>query len=664
MKHFRLYFLFAFVAVRIMTATTLAAQGEMKIPALTTESFGMTRYPADTSAVAVCLYSNELTRIGFGDRYSMHKTREIFKRIKILKEEGKSYADYVLYHDVSTDRFESLVEYRVTTHNIRDGHLETVQMSPSFMFRSPMSPDVEKLSFTAEKVEVGSIIDFYFLFTSNAWYDMDDIVLQMDIPVLKAEATIRYPSTTAWHKMSYGYRALTQGQEKESFSDYAGGGLEDHFSYDIISDKYSLDNIAAFRKEAFCWYPQKYHSAIQYDLSEYYSFYNNAAVKVQNSWEEVDNIVREETFFKVIKGKSPFAKELESIKGDASMSEKDKIVAVIGFVRNAIKWNGDVNAALCEVKKAMKEGTGNNVVINSLVASSLNTIGIKCSPVMITLRNMGYLADFHASVNSFNTFVLCAETSDGKSYYFDASLRSAFLNVLPAVQLAEKARKIPVSGKGSWVNLSSISKGTELYDVAMKVDTDGSISGNVKVTMAYCDSYEFRNTYAGIADARKFTDTFFNSPDYSFNLLDLSGINEYSPSLVSSASFSGETASDGEYLYVNPFVKAFHDPTQMPDVPRNCDIEMPYRKNINYRCSLTVPEGYAVKSLPKDNSLSCPFLRSTARIQCTQKDGDIIIDFNYSLGGVTADRAGYAQIRKYWQELGDIYNEVVVFEKK
>lgn len=597
------------MCLQMLCCIGATAQSEMAIPEISPEELLMTQYPQDSSAVAVCLNSMDETRIYFADGFSMRKSRTIFKRIKILKEEGKEYANFSLVLDVRSDSYEGLDSYSVTTYTQRDGKVEKVRMSPKYLFRSPLSSGLEKVSFTAEKVEVGSVIDFCFFITTDAWYNIKDVVLQMDIPVLKAVACVEYPSSTTWNKMSYGYRKLQYSQSTTSKTINTGNGLASRLSLMIITDKYSLDHIEAFREESFCWYPEKFRSSISYDLSEYYSFYKADVVKVQSSWEEVDKRFREMAFFKAIKGKSPFAKELDGISRDKTLSESEKIISVIKFVRNAVKWNGNISSSLfyssstlAEIKKAVKEGTGSNVVINCLTASALTSVGIKCSPVMITYRDEGSIADFHASVNSFDTFILCAETSEGKRYFFDASLGNSYLNTLPPVQLSEKARLIPLEGSGSWVNLSGLGKGSEQYDVEMAVDPDGTIRGNVNFTGSVCSCYDFKDSYAAAADLQQFTNSFFNSDDYRFEGLQTPDIQDYSNFFGASASFSGDASSGSNLLYVNPFIKVFHNPLDMPEGQRNCDIELPYCKSIAYKCHIRIPQGYVVKSLPEERS--------------------------------------------------------------
>lgn len=649
------------VLALLLAVTRMAAQ-----PSAHGFSMGdllMTTYPKDTSAAAVCLYSYESVELFYhSGNGTMTKVRNIYKKIKVLKEEGKSYANFVITHPVAEGKYEKIDEYYVTTYNMENGQFVTTQMSPKYLFTSSLPGNREKVSCTAENVKVGSVIEFSFTFRSDIWYDIDDIVFQMDIPVVKAEALISYPSLTNWNKMNYGYRKMELNETAEQFIEYTQGGLEGRLTYNQITDRIEMDDIQASHDEAFCYYAPKYLASIQYDLSECFSVRSGTMTKIQQSWEDVDKIIHDETFFKAIKSKSPFSKELDPIKNDKSLSTKDKVLKVIDFVRSRVRWNGENYAALCDIRKAIKDGVGNNVEINTLVASSLRYVGVECSPVMITLRDRGLLSDFQASVNSFNGFILSAKAEDGAVWYFDASLGSGYLNILSPLQLASKARLVPVSGPASWVDLTKVASGNEAMMVSMDVAADGSVSGNVELSEGGEDSFHFKNMFAKDPDIRKFTDKFFKGSPYVFGDIESTDLKNYSPACKAKASFRSEP-QPGETIFVSPFIKAFHNPVDMPDVPRNCAIEMPYRKVITYNCRIKVPEGFKIAELPKSRSMSCPFLKGKAVVAYKEEAGTIIVEFTYSLGTMEADRTGYSQIRSWWKFLGDIYDDVIVFEK-
>lgn len=627
---------------------------------LTYDELMMKEYPADPDAVAVCLYSLETVSINYSPGYGVNKIHHVKKRIKILKEDGKDYANFVFYRRLDYGWLENLRYATAITYNIKNYNLEEIPMSPKYLFQAPYSDSREKVSMTAEGVEVGSVIDFEYELESNNWAHIDDIYFQMDIPVVKSIVRISYPRFTNWNKKQGGYRTIKLDQylSTETIGTAAEGRI-----LETIIDRMTLENLEAFHKESFCYCPNIFKSYVSYDLKEYIAPGQDGITKVQQSWDDIDGIIRHDPFYRSFKAKSPFSKQLQTIMSQEDLGDREKIEAAIKTVRSKVKWNGENNYVRGNVSKAIKKGSGNNVELNCLVGSALNTMGYKCCPVMVPLRNFGQVATFQPSINSFQVFILCIETPKGERYFADASLDAGWLNILAPEEIASNARIIPLSGKSEWIDLVGLCTNQQSYMVGMKLNPDGSLDADAAISFSGECSYDIKNRYYLESDHVKTMEKTMTGNNWEVSSAAIENVGTYSPATNAQCSLQSKVQEIDGKLYIIPFVKAFHNPLDMPDRERWCNIELPYPEQINYNCSLTIPEGYRVAGLPKAKHVICPALAAEARVDCTQNGDSILLHFTYSHKAIKANRDHYPQIRYFWENLSKIYTDAIVLER-
>ena len=165
-----------------------------KFGAVSDAEIDMTSYALDTSAVAVMLYRECQLDLVFNYKLEIVKELTVHERIKVLKEEGKRFADFsFLYVDDKVVK-ENYGGVKVETFNRENGKIVRTRMSKKYEFDEVYSDGVRRFSFTAENVKVGSVIEVTYKFTSPRYYDIDDLDIQLSIPVNQArelEKTIR-----------------------------------------------------------------------------------------------------------------------------------------------------------------------------------------------------------------------------------------------------------------------------------------------------------------------------------------------------------------------------------------------------------------------------------------------------------------------------------------
>lgn len=80
--------------------------------------------------------------------------------------------------------------------------------------------------------------------------------------------------------------------------------------------------------------------------------------------------------------------------------------------------------------------------------------------------------------------------------------------------------------------------------------------------------------------------------------------------------------------------------------------------------TLTIPEGYAVESLPGNVSLTCDVIDSRATAQFRQLNGNtLVVIYSYNRNVNRVLETSYNALRDYWEGLSDIYNSTIVLKK-
>ena len=164
------------------------------------EEVEMTEYQLDTAATALILFEKKHVTVDFTATGDIGQTIEVHKRIKILKEDGIDWGDFVIMRYLSSTARENVLGIEVVTYNMENGKVVTTKMSKDFIYEEEYSSNYHKISFYAQDVKVGSVIEVKYKVTSDIYWKIDDIYFQKTIPVNMAEVEVRVPGMFTFNK--------------------------------------------------------------------------------------------------------------------------------------------------------------------------------------------------------------------------------------------------------------------------------------------------------------------------------------------------------------------------------------------------------------------------------------------------------------------------------
>lgn len=610
-------------------------------------------YEPDTSAVALMLYREYTMDLVFNSLGQIEKMITVHERIKVLKEEGKKYGDYSFLYVSDNKTKEYYSGVKVETFNREEGKVVRKKMSGKYDFDEKYAEGVRRRSFSAENVKVGSVIEVAYTFSSPRYYAIDNLYIQLTIPVNRTHIEAGFAEY-------FSVRRTQRGSVPVQFSNSERSGLVGSYSYRIIVDNFDAEDIPALPVESHSFCPEQYRAAIMYDLAGVI-FPGSSYQSISMTWDDVDKAIAESDIFSVCKGRFRDSKELEAAL-EGIEDDEERIIAIRNYVAGKVKWNEKCNLVPESARDILKQGSGSDADINALTASALNTLGYTAEPVMIRLLTSGTLLDSHISLRSFDTFILRVSSRDGSRFwYLDAAREEGYLNVLDLDFLVEKARHIPYKGSGEWVDLTKLTAGSLTEYVTAKIDKDGNLTGNSKITCVNEDSYDIKSLYKECETEEVFLEQLESSWGIDFTRFEIN--REYGPKAELNYDFEKDQDA-GERIYIRPVLHPFHPDTYFREEERKLPVDFHYPDNVQYAFMLEIPEGYEIEELPKTVSKICPPVNGRIQFQAQRVGNMISVIYRYTMNKTVVLPEEYSNLRLFWETAVSIEKSTIVLKKQ
>ena len=431
-----------------------AQKPPMKYGKVDNSDLEMKVYPADTSASAVVLCN-----YGYFDSRQFQFVHQM--RIKILKEEGKSRANF----------FVPAAEKAIVkgqTLNLENGVPVITKLDKGSIFIERVAQDQYRARVALPNVKVGSVIDVEFYYTGlpNYWS------FQETIPVRWSELNIEQNEYLSFRKNPIGYTPLAVATE----------------------DRWVTKDVPAFKSEPYINNIQNYMTRFDIEISEIHipgQLYKEYAT----TWEAVANTLNRE---------KNFGQELNSIhlylngiakKISAETTDPEQRLKKAFQEAKKIKWNNNSSIWINEsgLSWSYNKGIGDVSDINMNLVLLLRKLDIDANPLVLSTRDNGILPTYSVSFDKLNYVVAHAVIGD-KTYLLDATEE-----YLPVGMLPERT----INGRGLlvlkenfiWVDLNPVKKEKSYSLVQLKLNEDGTMKGNRTLVSSDYAALNARNNY-------------------------------------------------------------------------------------------------------------------------------------------------------------------------
>jgi hypothetical protein len=661
MRKFLLFF--AFCALNAMAQTS---EPNLKWGKPTDEELNMTEYADDKEARAVVLC--HLTSVNYTiDLYNYLVDYQVKKRIKILKDEGKSYANISIPYINNTKEeygIESIESFKATAYNVVNGKVVKTKIGKNQIHTERIDEDYMLAKVAIPQAMAGTVIEYEYTLHSNVFFHIYDWDAQEEIPVMFAQYRLEIPALFIFNVETSGIQLLKSFQST--------GTLTYNTSSDNMSRPSSCKtniylctgrNLPALKKDDYVWNERDYITKVTAELKSYASS-GGSYREVKKTWEQADNILMQHPEFgSRLNDHSKFRDELATA-GIAGMTDlKEKVAATFRILRQKLAWNGEYELLAHPASEVIKKGSGTSGDLNMMLINMLGDVGIQAYPVVMSTRRHGRLPQTYPSLNKLNTFIVAVP--NGTSWlYLDASSAEGYINVLSSNLYVERARLIQKGKPSQWVNLQNIGDARSLITVVGSISPEGKMSGEQTASYSGNAAANERRAFHAVSDSAAFITKKATDYGIEINSCQMTGHREYAENVKEVIKFTkqGEVASD--HIYINPFTEFPIRNNPFMEAERLLPVEFPYKQTFSMTIRLALPKGWTLEEKPKstrittaDKSISGHFLYEET------DEHQLSIQIQFRLSSVTYYKSQYETLRQLFDLFSNRSKDMLVLKK-
>lgn len=686
--------IFAVTALSFLSATIASAQ-IMKVPPfgkISMEELTATQCPIDTGAQAYYIFDKGQTEFVYlntiirdneaGSNKGFQMKYERHLRVKILDKAASSdLADFEIPLFVRGQNKEQITQIKGFTYNLVNGKIEKTKLDSKQIITDKKDDNWVVVKFAMPDVREGTVFEVSYQILSDFFFNLQEWHFQRMYPVLYSEYQVGIPQYFIYNVDMLGY--LRVGQEQSSaartitltFKEQdnaggfrAGGGSVSYTHKEDYREnitKYYVNNVPAFKVESFLRTPRNYLSKISFELTGT-QFPRSAYKNFSSNWNEVSKeLLKSENFGEVLTRGGFLKEEAEAIKSKSS-APIDQVVMAFERVKQKMNWNGNnrLYASVSNLKQTWDKGSGNSADINLTLVSLLNALGIESYPVALSTRANGIIPVSHPSISGFN-YVIAMAVVDGKRLLMDATDPFAGVNMLPERCLNDNGRIIDNS-KSDWVKLDGSGSSYQMVYANLALNSEGSFSGNIDLSESGYAAWDRRSQFK----MHNNEDAFIENMEKELGGCDITefsmlGMDSIYTNLKSSFKIALDNKTDqvGDMVVFNPLLGFSHKSNPFKLEKREYPVEFPYPLRRRVIMSYTLPEGFAVESLPAPQRLvsedkSFQFTYSISNLGNTIQ---VVHDFSINKTMFLPDE--YDMLKTLYASILNKHNEKIVLKR-
>lgn len=636
------------------------------------EELKMTVYESDSTAIAVVLYNIGTSKY----QYSNNKFSLITKhctKIKILKPEGKRYADisipYYSPQQRQEDR-EAIHDLEACAYNLENGKRTKTSIKSDFIIRERLDEQYMQFKFSIPAVREGTVIEYSYSQTSDYYLQIEDWVMQTEIPTMYSEYNILIPKMFIFNIEMQGREQMEVKEKDGSYNvEHAVGTGLGQSKQSLSIRAHQLTFIAHHLPalpddEEFLWCSNDYKVNVSFELEgvmngEEYKSYTK-------TWEDIDKLLlgdESPDFGKRLLSPNPFRQETIALQL-RKQPIKNRIASLFHLLKQKVTWNGEYRFYSRDPEKAIANGTGSNADINFIFISMLRESGIQAWSVALRQRNMGRLPFHYPSLQKLNTFIVCIRIDENENIYLDSSMDDAYLNILPQILTVEKARIINYdSNQEKWVDLTKIANNATKVDINATLTLENTMTGTQEIMYSGHPAVNYFHRYQQAKDSTEFINQ--RASQGNCLITSLKRVNDTINACVKeSILFSKKIdSSNDKYLYINPMLFTHINKNPFLQAARIMPIDLAHIYTYSIACNLTLPEGYEIEELPKSQAFTTEKQGINCRYYIQKKENTISLRYLFTVKQLHFETSEYSNLQALWAATVEKNNALIVLKK-
>lgn len=635
---------------------------DVKFGSPTKEELAMTSYAPDESAPAVVLYKSTRTwyDVIAGD-FKVYT--EVKTRIKILKPEGKEYADVEIpYLDNPQERSasETITGLKAWAYNLENGKIVKTKMESNNIAHERVDKSHMLLKFSVPQVKEGTVVEYQYKKESGYYFYIDTWVAQTDIPVAYTYYNLLIPEYFLFNIDESGIVKTENKVSQESIRFIDAGG--DALSCTATRYEFEGRDLPALKSDSYVFCTLDYCKKVTAELRGLEvpgALYKNFT----STWEEIGvSLMNDEDFGKRIKRTSPIKDLLASSGVEKETDVVKKMAGIYTALKSRLKWNGKYRLFAESASKVMKDGSGSNADLNFILISAYREAGLDARPVVMSRRSMGRLPLSHPSVNKLNTFVV--GVVDGQTAHFiDASVEDGYIDVLPPTLLTEQGLLLSDDGKGNWLNLQSLEASKANAVVEGTIAPDGTIKGTYSAQLHANLAAALKGEFREADDSVKYVNKMAERDGITISEYAIDNRTAFLPMATERFSFTKKAEADGTHIYFNPLVIPVMSESPFKAVNRTLPVEYPYKYMTTIAASMQLPEGYEVEEMPKPLNITTEDKMLSVRVNYALQGTKLLVQYRFIVGKTLFLPQEYDILRQIYDSMVEKCSEMAVLKK-
>ncbi len=660
--------------------STFGQSGGIKFGKIDKKYLQMQTYDKDTGAVAVVLADYGSSKFSYVQSAGFKLVFERHRRIKILKKEGYDWAEFKiqLYHDGNSNE-ETVVGLKGNTYNLVNGKVEKHKLEKDDIFDEAYSEHIDLKKFTMPNVVEGSVIEYTYRINSDFSFNLQDWEFQTSIPTIWSEYTVAIPEYYDYKTLQQGYLALTIAEnstESKSLtinSKQRGSGgsfnraptrttfSQSSLSYNEFVSRWAIEDVPALIEESFITNMDNYVSKIELELASV-KWPNSPTENIMDTWETMNKKMMSSENFGLQLGRKGFLKDAVATIDTKYQQPLEKLNAAINHIKEKMSWNEKYSDFVSQnIRKAYESGKGNSSEINLTLIVLLRELGFDANPVILSTRSYAFINPAVPLLSKFNHAIVHVNI-DGKEQLFDAIDRFTPNDQLPLNDLNGRGRLISKNDT-RWVNLQQNGHSKSYTKAILTLDNQNQITANVTESSSGFGATRRRKSITKDGMEEYIKDQKAEMGDVDFDDFTINNLEEISKPLDKVMSYSYETTSGGNVVYIDPLLSYGMDENPLKLENRTYPVDIGYTIADTYVMELTVPDGYIVDEMPKPAFVQLPNKGGTFRFSCNSAGGRIVLSSNYSIKQRMFLPEEYLIIKEFFNLIVAKHAEKIVLKK-
>lgn len=656
---FLLFLLFCSNSLLAQTAETLTPNPKFGKP--TMEELTMTTYAPDSSAEAVVLYKQTTVDYDYIAE-SFRITYSYKTRIKILKDEGTSYANVTIpYYEKKGNRTEkeAISSLSACAYNIEEGKMVRTKMKKEQVFEERLNDSYQQVKFSIPQVKAGTVIEYEYKILSDLYYRIRDWQAQEEIPTLYTEFEVTIPEYFKFNIETHGMEHLEAKEESATMNFNIGmKPLQCSASHKIFKGH----QLSAIKNDAFVWCPEDYAAQVNLELQGY-AFPGVLYKDFTQTWEQIDQLLLEDKDFGGrMRMSNPLKEETAALHLEQTGNIEQKVTAIYTLLKSKVKWNEKYSFYGNSARQTLKEGTGSNADINVILISMLRDAGIEAYPVLMNRRDQLMIPYAHPSLQKLSTFIVGIANTDSTFVYLDASVRDGYISVLPPVLMTNRARLL-IPQRSQWVDLQNICKNSIRTNIQALITPEGKLTGKRMTNYNGQNAADLRKEFRTSKDSLDFIQKINDRENIQVMNYTAKGLHDFSPTVQEVMEFEKQATVNDAYIYVNPLVFLHTSESPFKQSERKLPIEFTHPDVLNIYVHLTIPEGYTIDELPESNKLVTSDGKLSALYYIAQQGNQVSIQYSFHLSQLLYAPGSYPELKMFWEQLAERNKAMMVLKK-